>query len=257
MEFEPKIIAFLCNWCSYAGADLAGVSRMQYPPTVRVVRVMCSGRVDPRFVFESLKVKVDGVLIMGCHPGDCHYLSGNYEAIEKFDLVKKLLELIGMEKRVRLEWVSAAEGVRYQEFVTDFTNNIKKLGPTPLKDNAKVADLLFDLNAIQRTVEDFRLRALVGRKRNVIHEGNVYENKFPEERFEEIQEKAIRDEFVRQKIMILLGKEEESVKSIAKQINVDSSEILEHIVVLKMQNKIAMTKVDEITPYYGLMGGGT
>ncbi|MEM2102786.1 MAG: hydrogenase iron-sulfur subunit [Candidatus Bathyarchaeia archaeon] len=134
-EFEPKIVAFLCNWCAYAGADLAGVSRIQYPPTVRVIRVMCSGRVDPVFILEAFKDGADGVLVAGCHlPSDCHYLTGNFKAQRRVLLLKEVLRQFGIEpERLRLEWVSASEGDRFATVIKDMTNEIKKLGPNPLK----------------------------------------------------------------------------------------------------------------------------
>ena len=133
--FEPKIIGFCCNWCSYAGADLAGVSRFQYPPPIRIIRVMCSGRVDPTFILKALEMGADGVLIAGCHPGDCHYMSGNYKTERRILLLKKVLEQLGIEKeRIRLEWVSASEGARFAEVVTDFTQTIKNLGPNPIRE---------------------------------------------------------------------------------------------------------------------------
>ncbi|NHI93070.1 MAG: hydrogenase iron-sulfur subunit [Candidatus Lokiarchaeota archaeon] len=253
LEFEPKILAFLCNWCSYAGADLAGVSRMQYPPNIRVIRIMCSGRVDPKFVIQALKNKMDGVLIMGCHLGDCHYLSGNYEAEMKYHLLKKLLKLINMADRIQLEWVSAAEGIRFQKIVTEFTEKIKKIGPTPLKESKNNPDMMLNIDAIQRTVEEFRLRALVGRKRKIIDEGNVYDNRISEDKFEEIQNNAIFDEYTRQKILILLDKSERSVKSLAEQLDEDTSKILEHIVILRNQGLVILSKVEEITPFYASM----
>lgn len=129
-KFEPKIIAFLCNWCSYAGADLAGISRIQYPPNVRVIRVMCSGRIDPTFVVKALNDGADGVLIGGCHPGDCHYLEGNYKAMRRYRLLMKLLEQFGVEKgRVRLAWISAGEGDRFAQIIKEITETVRKLGP--------------------------------------------------------------------------------------------------------------------------------
>lgn len=129
-SFEPKIIGFLCNWCSYAGADLAGVSRLQYPPNLRVIRVMCSGRVDATFVFKALSEGADGVLIAGCHPGDCHYSEGNYSTMRRYQLIQKVLDQFGVEKeRVRLEWISAAEGHDFARVVREFTETIKQLGP--------------------------------------------------------------------------------------------------------------------------------
>ncbi|MBS7616076.1 hydrogenase iron-sulfur subunit [Candidatus Bathyarchaeota archaeon] len=138
-EFEPKIVGFLCNWCSYAGADLAGVSRIQYPPNIRIIRVMCSGRIDPAFILEALKNGADGVLVAGCHlPSDCHYISGNFKALRRVTLLKKVLEEFGIEpERVRLEWVSASEGDKFAAVVRDMVEQIKKLGPNPLKMEAK------------------------------------------------------------------------------------------------------------------------
>ncbi len=133
--FEPKIIGFLCNWCSYAGADLAGVSRIQYPPNIRIVRVMCSGRIDPAFVLKAFKDGADGVLVAGCHlPSDCHYISGNFKAQRRIALLRKVLQGFGIEpERVRLEWVSASEGDKFAAVVRDMVKQIKELGPNPLK----------------------------------------------------------------------------------------------------------------------------
>ncbi len=128
--FEPKIIVFCCNWCSYAGADLAGTSRIQYAPNIRIVRVMCSGRVEPSFVLEALNARADGVLVLGCHPGECHYLEGNYRAAARMALLKKVLEQFGVEEgRVRLDWVSASEGVRFATIVNEMTEAVRALGP--------------------------------------------------------------------------------------------------------------------------------
>ncbi len=139
--FEPKIIGFLCNWCSYAGADLAGVSRIQYPSNIRIIRVMCSGRIDPAFVLEALKDGADGVLVAGCHlPSDCHYISGNFKASRRIDLLKKVIKEFGFEpERVRLEWISASEGDKFAAVVRDMTEQIRKLGPNPLKAQGVVA----------------------------------------------------------------------------------------------------------------------
>lgn len=129
-NWEPKIVAFLCNWCSYAGADLAGVSRTQYPPNIRVIRVPCSGRVSPFYIIKALQNGIDGVLVSGCHPGDCHYISGNLIARRKFALLKSFLEYIGIEPgRVQFSWVSAAEGARFAQIIEKVTREVKKLGP--------------------------------------------------------------------------------------------------------------------------------
>ncbi len=143
VPWEPKILAFLCNWCSYAGADLAGTSRLQYPPNARVIRVPCSGRVNPIFIVEALRQGADGVLVSGCHPGDCHYLAGNYFARRRFALLQRYLEYLGIEKgRVQFSWVSASEGARFAEVVTRITEDVKKLGPSQrLNINAVQAEM--------------------------------------------------------------------------------------------------------------------
>ena len=130
MSFEPKIVAFLCNWCSYRGADLAGTSRMKCVPSVRPIRVMCSGRVEPDFILKALEIGADGVLILGCHPGDCHYSEGNYKTIGRIALLKKMLAQMGIEEeRVRLDWVSASEGERFVSIANEMAEELTKLGP--------------------------------------------------------------------------------------------------------------------------------
>lgn len=130
----PNIVAFLCNWCGYAGADLAGVSRFQYPPTIRVIRVMCSGRVDPVFILRAFENGADGVLVCGCHINDCHYISGNLKAEKRVEKTRQLLKLTGITPdRLRLEWVSAAEGAKFAGVVKEFTELLEKLGPLNVK----------------------------------------------------------------------------------------------------------------------------
>ncbi len=130
MDFEPKILGIACNWCTYTGADLAGTTRLKYPQNVRTVRVMCSSRINPSFIIRAFQLGADGVLVGGCHPGDCHYGTGNLYARRKLAITKKILEFSGMDpRRFRVEWISASEGNKYAEVVTEFTNDLKKLGP--------------------------------------------------------------------------------------------------------------------------------
>jgi F420-non-reducing hydrogenase iron-sulfur subunit len=139
-DFEPKIIGFLCNWCSYAGADLAGVSRFQYPPNLRVIRVMCSGRVHPSYILEAFRNGADGVLVAGCHtPNDCHYISGNFKAERRVAMLKKLMTQLGLEpERLRLEWISAAEGEKFAKVMREMVSDLKKLGPSPVGETVEV-----------------------------------------------------------------------------------------------------------------------
>ena len=130
MSFEPKIVGFMCSWCAYRGADLAGTSRMKTAPNMRVVRVMCSGRVDPQLVVKAFQLGADGVLILGCHPGDCHYAKGNYKAARRISLLKKMMAQFGTEdERIRLDWVSASEGARFKKIVNEMTERLRVLGP--------------------------------------------------------------------------------------------------------------------------------
>jgi F420-non-reducing hydrogenase iron-sulfur subunit len=132
-EYEPKVVGFLCNWCSYAGADLAGTSRLQYPPNARIIRVMCSGSVDSVYLLRALFEGADSVFMGGCHPGDCHYLDGNYKARRRFVLMKNILGTLGLEKdRVNLRWISASEGQRFADTMKEITENAKAMGPNPI-----------------------------------------------------------------------------------------------------------------------------
>jgi F420-non-reducing hydrogenase iron-sulfur subunit len=133
-KFEPKIVAFFCNWCSYAAADLAGTSRMQYPPNVRTIRVMCSGRVSDFLILKAFAMGADGVLVGGCHPGDCHYIKGNLSARRRVAGLKPFLKAIGISSdRLRLQWIGASEGKKMADTMSNFTETIRKLGPSPLK----------------------------------------------------------------------------------------------------------------------------
>ena len=142
-KFNPKIVAFLCNWCAYAGADLAGTTRFQYPSNIRIIRVMCSGRVDIEHVLNALRLGADGVLIAGCHPGNCQYISGNEKTLRKFKILEKLITQFGFNKdRIRLEWISASESTDFVEIVKDMVETIKKLGPNPIKNDKNLTCLM-------------------------------------------------------------------------------------------------------------------
>ena len=250
MAFEPKILGFLCNWCSYAGADLAGVSRIQYPTNVRVIRVMCSGRVDPVFIAEAFMSGIDGVLVLGCHLGDCHYISGNYEAELKMKMLSKALSMINFSGRLQLDWVSASEGGRFAQIVSDFTEHIRKLGPSPVKNKKMKEEVMNNLNAIKSTLCDRRLRALVARQRELTTEGNVYGDVIPNEEFDDILDNAIENETIRHKILEKIKKEGKSVPDIAKEINVEPHKVLQHIVTLRARGLVDVDQINEEIPTF-------
>jgi coenzyme F420-reducing hydrogenase delta subunit len=251
VEFEPKIIGFLCNWCSYAGADLAGVSRIQYPSNIRVVRVMCSGRIDPIIPLEVFMHGADGVIVLGCHPGDCHYSEGNLYEERKIKMLKKLLALTGFEPdRLRLEWVSASEGQRFAEVVTEFTEQIKKLGPSPLSGKKPDDRILENLQAATNAASDFRLRVLVGRERELTEKCNVYEEKIPQEEFDSILDEVVKAEYVRHKIHLLTRAQPLSVRALAGAVEMKPAEVLDQIVAMRRRNMIALDHVEGTTPFY-------
>ena len=138
MNFKPTIVAFLCNWCAYTGADLAGTSRLHYASNIRIIRVMCSGRIEPSFILKAFQQGADGVLVCGCHPGDCHYQEGNYKCLRRFKLMEKFIQQMGIEKeRLQLEWISASEGKQFAELVNTMTKAMLELGPSKIKSSSE------------------------------------------------------------------------------------------------------------------------
>jgi len=218
---------------------------------------MCSGRYDPVIVLETLINGADGVLLTGCHLGDCHYIVGNYYAERKFKMLKKLLALTGLEsERLRLEWVSASEGARFAEIVKEFTNQIKTLGPSPLSGETPNPDLLENLLAAQMAVAGFRLRVLVGREKSLIDEGNIYGERLSQEDFDKIMSDSIAVEYLRSKIYLMLRKEPLSVKELSKRLNVDSQKALQEIVVMRRHGMVALGSVEGTTPLYVALEAG-
>jgi F420-non-reducing hydrogenase iron-sulfur subunit len=251
VEFEPRIIGFLCNWCSYAGADLAGVSRVQYPPSIRIIRVMCSGRVDPIIVLEMLANGADGVLVTGCHPGDCHYIEGNLHEERRIKMLKKLIALTGLELgRLRLEWISAAEGQRFAQIVTEFTEQTKKLGPSPASEEKPNQKILENLLAARNAASDCKLRALVGRELALTERSNVYEEKISQEEFDSVLNEVVEAEFIRQKIHLLTKTKALPVKVLAQAVERESADVLKQIVAMRRSNMITVDHIEGTTPFY-------
>jgi len=193
-EFEPKILGFLCNWCCYAGADLAGVSRFQYPPDMRVIRLMCSGRVDPAHIFRAFSTGQDAVFIGGCHLNDCHYVThGNYDALGLVYLCKKLMEYIGLNpKRLRLEWVSAGEGIRFANIMNEFGPEIEKLGPLGKSEGIDEHELKFKLDAVTKLIPYIKL-VLSERLRVSNRTEEAYTKFFTSEEFSRLFKELIGD----------------------------------------------------------------
>lgn len=242
-DFEPRILGFLCNWCCYAGADLAGVSRYQYPPTMRIIRVMCSGRVDLAFIIRAFKNGTDGVFIGGCWLGDCHYLTqGNYEALSMMHICKKLLELIGVNPdRLRLEWVSASEGIRFAEVVTDFTRQLKELGPLGTGEEIDENGLKFKLEAVNDLIPYIKL---VERKRLKVHfeTEEEYEEYFNSDEVNSLFKELIGDKLAMKQILLLLRERPLSTGEIAEVLGLNPSEVSKYLTSTARQG---LTRFDE------------
>jgi coenzyme F420-reducing hydrogenase delta subunit len=250
-EFEPKIIGFLCNWCSYAGADLAGVSRIQYPPNIRIIRVMCSGRVDPVIVLEMFASGADGVIVTGCHPGDCHYVAGNLYEERKIKMLKKLIALTGLELgRLRLEWVSAAEGQRFAQVVTEFTEQIRKLGPSPVSGEKPNQQIFENLQAAKNAAAGFKLRILVGRELELTEKNNVYQERLSQEEFDSMLDEIVEAEFIQHKIHLLTRTKPLPVKVLAEAVEMKPAAVLRQIVDMRRRNMIALDHIEGTTPFY-------
>lgn len=251
-EFNPRIIGFLCNWCSYAGADLAGVSRIQYPPNIRTIRVMCSGRIDPVLVVEALINGIDGVIVTGCHIGDCHYLTGNNYAEDRITALKEALGRTSIETdRIRLEWVSASEGKRFGDVATEFIEQIRAVGPNPIIGNDEKADkILKELHAVKRLMAEYRMRILIGKKFDLVNKGNVYDEKIESDDYNKILDECITNDYIDNYILASIDKEPKSVKELSEELKKKPQEILSHLSVLRKDNRVAMERIDDTTPKY-------
>ena len=249
-EFKPKILGFLCNWCSYAGADLCGVSRYQYPPSIKVIRVMCSGRKDLEFVLRAFANGKDGVLICGCWLGECHYITeGNYDALSMMHLGRKLLEYTGVNPdRLRLEWVSASEGIRFAEVVTDFTDRLKKLGPLGTGEGMDQSALKLKLEAIRKLlpyvklVEREKLRVRFESKKQ-------YEEFFAGEKLNSLLKELIVDKLAISQIMVLLQAQALSTGEIADSLGMSPSDVSKH---LNSSARQKLVRFDEKQKRYAL-----
>ncbi len=256
--YSPKIIGFLCNWCTYAGADLAGVSRFQYPTEIKIIRVMCSTRIDPVIILETLYNGADGVFIGGCHLGDCHYITGNYHTMHKLDMTKQLIEMAGLDKnRVRLEWISASEGQRFANIVKDFTEEIKRLGQSPisasLREDKKDEKILRTIKIAKNAAMSFRLRSVVARIRKSVDEGNVYGEKVSQEKFQQLMSQLIVEEYIRSGILLTLEKNPKTVEEIADEIDIPTEIIFKNIARLWKKQVVLPYGQKGLSPTY--MGG--
>jgi F420-non-reducing hydrogenase iron-sulfur subunit len=241
MTFEPKILSFLCNWCAYAGADLAGISRFQYPPSTRVIRVMCSGRVDPVFIPKAFLAGFDAVMALGCHPGDCHYLTGNFQAEKKIALTRRLFEMSGIKsERILLDWVSAGEGERFAQVVRQFVEKIRGIGPLSLDPGMR--EKLF---AIGASLEGEKIRWMAGKGPELLEKENVYGERVSGEKIEALMEATVRDELIKNRIVLLVGSKPLPAAEISESLNLKLKETLSYLVSLVGEGRIGFDPSEE------------
>lgn len=249
-DFKPKILGFLCNWCSYAGADLCGVSRYQYPPSIRVIRVMCSGRVDPEFVLRAFANGNDGVYMGGCWLGECHYVTeGNYDALSVMHLCKKLLKQIGLNPdRLRLEWVSASEGNRYAEIVTDFTRQLKDMGPLGTGEGIDEKALKFRLESVRKILPYIKL---VEREKLRVRfpDKEKYEEFFSSPELNNLFNEMVVDKLTLSQITSLLAEGPRSTGEIAEFLGLSASQVSKHLI---ESSRYRLVKFDEDLNRYAL-----
>jgi len=240
-EFKPIIVGFLCNWCCYGGADLCGVSRFQYPPYLRVIRLMCSGRVDLEFIFRAFAKKADGVFIGGCHLGDCHYNpEGNYDALGNSFVAKRILEDIGVNPdRLRLEWVSAGEGIRFAEIMNEFGAKIKSLGPFGSSEGRDVAGLQAGLEAATQLVPYYKL---VERERFRVPKRTEdgYKEFFARPDYDRLFKELILDKLAMARIMGALRAGEGSAGGISQKLGLEPSRVAAHLELLSKQGIVRL-----------------
>lgn len=230
LALRPRIVGFLCNWCCYGGADLCGVSRFQYPPYIRVIRVMCSGRVDPAFVLRAFSNGTHGVFIGGCHINDCHYnTEGNYDAFSMVKIVKKILEHIGLNpERLRLEWVSAGEGIRFAEIMNEYGSMIKELGPLGRSEGIGESELRSRIEAVSKLIPYIKLVERE-RLRIPLRTEEAYNRFYSSDEFNRLFKKLITDKLSQNEIMSLLNDQSLSTGNIAEVLGMSPSEVSGHM----------------------------
>jgi F420-non-reducing hydrogenase iron-sulfur subunit len=249
--YEPRLIGFLCNCCGYAVADLAGISRIQYPTNISFLRLMCCRRLDPSIVLEALSEGVDGVMITTCSLGGCNFIRNHEQVEEKIRFTKRLLEKAGFEpERVTLEYLFASEGRKFADQVDKFIESVRALGPSPVSGDSPDKAILLNLRAAKSVAENYRMRALVGKEEKLVKEGNIYGEQVTQVEFDKVMDEALENEYVHQKIRLTLLEEPASVKRLSEKLAIDSREVLRHIVAMRQLGWVDVKETLGSSPIY-------
>jgi coenzyme F420-reducing hydrogenase delta subunit len=253
VSFKKKIVCFVCNWAS--SEEKVATGRTCKAANVNVVRIPCIGGLDPDVVFEVFTKGVDGVLLVGCGPPDCHFIEGSVYAEFMDNALKKLLAFTGLEaERLELRLVSPIEEVKFSRIIEDFAAKLEKLGPSPLSEEKRDANIFENVLAAKNAVADFRLRAFIGKEMELARKVNVYGERFSREEFNAMLDEVVRAEFIRQKILLLTKKKPSSVKELAQILNLKPAIVLRHILNMRRKGMIALDSTDETTPLYKTLG---
>ena len=250
LEFKPRMLGIICNWCCYGGADLCGVSRFQYPPFIRLVRVMCSARVDLAHIFRAFSKGMDAVFVGGCHLNDCHYVTnGNYDALSMVQICKKLLKHIGVNpERLRLEWVSAGEGIRFANIMNEYGAQVQKMGPLGKGEGMDLKELKFKLEAATRLIPYIKL-VQTERLRVPVRTEEAYHKFFSSKEFDRLFDELVIDKLAISQIMLLLGEKPLSTGEISKRLGLSPSEVSRHV---KSSSKQGLVRYDVNRRRYSL-----
>jgi F420-non-reducing hydrogenase iron-sulfur subunit len=247
--FTPTLLGFLCNWCSYAGADLAGVSRFQYPPNLRVIRVMCSGRVDPIHVLEAFTQQIDGVMVLGCHPGDCHYLTGNIFTESRMKTLQEFLDILGLNpERLCLNWVSASEGERFAQLVTEFTLTIQNLGP--ITSDLPAHEIFRNLEAAKVAFSQQKPRWLMNKEPDLLTQGNVFGEFLEETPYKKLKLATLIREYEKNKLLLSLNDQSLSIQAISQSTGLQPQQILRYLIALEHEGAVTVSDRDGATLRY-------
>ncbi len=253
-DFSPTLLGFLCNWCSYAGADLAGVSRFQYPPNLRIIRVMCSGRVDPLHILEAFSQQIDGVMVLGCHPGDCHYLTGNIYTESRMKTLQQFLEILGLNPaRLYLDWVSASEGERFAQLVKDFTLTISRLGP--ITSDLSLHALLSNLSAAKAAFSQQKPPWLTNKEPDLLSQGNVFGESIEESHYTKLKLATLIREYEKNKILLVLNDQALSIAEIGQRTGFQAQQVLRHLIALEHEGAVSVTENEGALLKYHLLRG--
>lgn len=250
MKFRPKIIGFTCSWSLPAELRTPSTGRIRGYPRIRIVRVMCLGRIDPTIMVETFARGADGVLVIGCRPPDCHYVDGNLHAERVVKMTKKLIALTGLEpERMAIRWFSPQEKKEFSDHVREFSESVAELGPSPLESEQPGSELWINIAAARDAASGFRLRALLGRERGLANGANIYGKKTSVEEFDRLFGDVVEAEFIRHKIILSTNKSL-SVKELASALNMKPSVVFRHILNMRRKGMIALDHIQGTTPLY-------